>query len=134
MSKTPRSVIASTIAEQTLSKGVSAKLSRELAAYLLAEGRVSELDPLMRDIQSLWAEQGYVNALAISAHPINPETKKKIRDKVASVFPGTKKIIINEQDDPRVIAGVRIELADRQLDLSVASKLNKFKQLTSGKD
>jgi F-type H+-transporting ATPase subunit O len=134
VNKLPRSAIATTIADQTLASGVSAKLSRELAAYLLAEGRVSELDPLMRDIQSLWSEAGYVNALAISAHPIDTGAKNKIRDKIAAVFPTAKKIVINEQHDPEVIAGVRIELADRQLDLSVASKLNKFKQLTSGKD
>ncbi len=134
MSKLPRSAVATTIADQTLADGISKKLSRELAAYLLTEGRVSELDPLMRDIQSLWAEAGYVNALAISAHPIDAEAKNKIKSRLKTVFPAAKKIIINEQLDPEVIAGVRIELADRQLDLSVASQLNKFKQLTSGEN
>jgi F0F1-type ATP synthase delta subunit len=134
MSKVPRNQIASAIAAQTLSSGVSAKLSRELAAYLLSESRTGELDPLMRDIQGLWAEQGYINATAISAHPINAGAKAKIRQTVATAYPKAKKIIIDEQHDPAVIAGVRIELADRQLDVSVATKLNKFKQLTVGKD
>lgn len=134
MSKVPRAQIASAIATKTLSSGVSTKLSRELAAYLLSEGRTSELDPLMRDIQSLWAEAGYVNALSISAHPINLKAKAKIRHSVASAFPRAKKIIIDEQYDPAVVAGVRIELADQQLDVSVATKLNKFRQLTVGKD
>ena len=134
MSKTPRGSIASTVASQTLSKGISSKLSRELAAYLLSEGRTSELDPLMRDVQALWAEQGYVNATAISAHPIDAEAKKKIRQTVASVYPAAKTITISEEHDSDVIAGVRIELSDRQLDVSVATKLNKFKQLTTGKD
>jgi F0F1-type ATP synthase delta subunit len=88
----------------------------------------------MRDIQGLWAEQGYINATAISAHPINAGAKAKIRQTVATAYPKAKKIIIDEQHDPAVIAGVRIELADRQLDVSVATKLNKFKQLTVGKD
>jgi F0F1-type ATP synthase delta subunit len=134
VSKVPRNQIASAIATKTLMSGVSSKLSREVAAYLLSEGRVGELDPLMRDIQSQWAEAGYVNAVAISAHPINAGAKAKIRQTVASVFPKAKKIIINEQYDADVVAGVRIELADRQLDVSVATKLNKFRQLTAGKD
>jgi F-type H+-transporting ATPase subunit O len=134
MSKTPRSSIASTVASQTLSKGVSRKLSRELAAYLLSEGRTSELDPLMRDVQALWTDQGYVNATAISAHPINAEARKKIRQTVARVYPTAKTITISEEQDPAIIAGVRIELSDRQLDVSVATKLNKFKRLTTGKD
>jgi F-type H+-transporting ATPase subunit O len=134
MSKVSRTQVASAIATKTLSSGVSASLGREVAAYLLSEGRTSELDPLMRDVQSLWAEQGYVNATAISAHPINSKAKTKITQTVASAFPKAKKIVIDEQHDPDVIAGVRIELADRQLDVSIATKLNKFKQLTSGKD
>ena len=134
MSKVSRAQVASAIATKTLSSGVSVGLGNEVAAYLLSEGRTSELDPIMRDVQSLWAEQGYVNATAISAHPINSEAKTKIRQTVASAFPKAKKIVIDEQHDPDVIAGVRIELADRQLDVSIATKLNKFKQLTSGKD
>jgi len=134
VSKIPRSQVASVLASQTLSSGVSKKLSRELAAYLLLEGRTGELDPLMRDIQSLWAKNGYVNATAISAHPINAGAKAKITKTVAAAYPHAKKIIIDERHDSAVIAGVRIELADQQLDVSIATKLNKFKQLTSGKD
>ena len=134
MSKTPRKFIAATVAAQTLSQGASDHLIQELAAYLLAEGRTSELDPLMRDVQGLWAEQGYVNALAISAHPIDAKAKGLINKTVADAYPKAKTIVISESHDPQVIGGVRIELSDRQLDVSVATKLNKFKQLTIGKD
>ena len=134
MSKEPRNIVASVVATRTLSKGVSKNLSKEVAAYLLSEGRTAELDPLMRDIQNQWAEAGYVNAVAVSAHPINAEAKTKIRKTIASAFPKAKKIIIDEERDDDVVAGVRIELADQLLDLSVATKLNKFRQLTVGKD
>ena len=134
MSKTSRGSIAATVANQTLKSGISKKLSHELAAYLLVEGRTSELDPLMRDVQALWAEAGYINATAISAHPINNQAKKKIHQTIAAAYPGAKTIVISEEHDNSVVAGVRIELSDRQLDLSIATKLNKFKQLTTGKD
>jgi F0F1-type ATP synthase delta subunit len=134
VSKTSRGSIATVVANQTLSSGISPKLSHELAAYLLTEGRTNELDPLMRDVQALWTEAGYVNATAISAHPINDETIKRIHQTVAGAYPGAKKIVISQEHDASVIAGVRIELSDSHLDLSIATKLNKFKHLTSGKD
>lgn len=134
MSKTSRKSVASALAAKSLSGGISKKFSLGIAAYLLAERRTNELDPLMRDIQSLWAEQGYVNALAVTAHPINDAARKQMRRTVASAYPKAKTILISEQHDPEVIGGVRIELADRQLDATIVTKLNKFKQLTTGKD
>jgi F-type H+-transporting ATPase subunit O len=134
MSKTPRSLIATTVAEWTLSGGITKRLTRQLAAYLLSENRTSELDPLMRDVQGQWAKQGYVNALAISAHPIDAKNRSLIQKAVAQAYPKAKTVVISESHDASVIGGVRIELSDRQLDLSVATKLNKFKQLTTGKD
>jgi F0F1-type ATP synthase delta subunit len=44
---------------------------------------------------------------------------------------------VTEVLDPEVLGGVRLSLANQQLDLSVEAKLNKFKQLTltgSGKE
>lgn len=132
--KTPRRDVADVIARHSLKTGASKKFGREIAAYLLDEGRVSELDPLLRDVQADWAEQGYVEAVAVSAHPLDAKAKALIKAKVRSLYPKAKKIIITEQRDPEALGGVRIELADQQLDLSIEAKLNKFKQLTTGKD
>jgi F0F1-type ATP synthase delta subunit len=132
--KTPRHDIADVIAKRNLKAGASKKFASEIAAYLLDEGRVSELDPLLRDIQADWAEQGYVEAIAVSAHPLGAKAKTLIKDKVRSLYPKAKKIIITEQHDPEALGGVRIELPNQQLDLSIEAKLNKFKQLTTGKD
>jgi hypothetical protein len=48
--KTSRVRIAGTIADQTLANGTSKQYAREVAAYLLSEGRVGELDSLLRDV------------------------------------------------------------------------------------
>ena len=132
--KTPRLDVADVIAKESLKAGASKKFGREIAAYLLDEGRVNELDPLLRDVQADWAEQGYVESIAVSAHPLDAKAKALIEAKVRSIYPKAKKIIITEQHDPEALGGVRIELANQQLDLSIEAKLNKFKQLTTGKD
>ena len=132
--KTPRRQIAAVVANQTLSKGVSKDFSKELAAYLLAERRVGELDSLLRDIQAAWADKGYVEVLARSAHPLTAEVKDGIVSKIKTLYPEAK-IVVTEVLDPSIVGGVRIDLANQQLDLSVKAKLHKFKQLTgAGKE
>jgi|SRR6185369_1142407 F0F1-type ATP synthase delta subunit len=133
--KTPRTRIAATVADTTLSKGASKEYAREVAAFLLAEGRVGELDSLLRDVQADWAAKGYVEVLARSAYPLTDEVKAEIAERVRPLYPAANKVVVTEVTDPSVIGGVQISLANQQLDLSVEAKLNKFKQLTgAGKE
>ncbi len=132
--KTSRTRLAGSIADRTLAKGTSKSLSREVAAYLLAEGRVGELDSILRDVQANWASKGYVEVLARTAYPLSDVVKAEITQQVQSLYPAAKQIVVTEVHDAAVIGSVRLNLANQQLDLSVESKLNKFKQLTTGKD
>lgn len=126
-----RTRLAHYIAEQTLNGADTQQLSREIAAYLLDEGDAGELDSLLRDVQAAWAEQGHVEVLAASAHPLTDEVKTDITRQVQTLYPAAKTVVVTEVHDPSVIGGVRLSLAHQQLDLSVEAKLNKFKQLTT---
>lgn len=133
--KTARSRIATIIADKSLAGGSKKALSNEVAAYLLSERRISELDSLLRDVQADWAKAGYVEVMASSAHPLSATAKAEITKQIKRLYPQAKKIIVTEVHDPEILGGVRLNLADEQLDLSVEAKLNKFKQLTTaGKD
>jgi F-type H+-transporting ATPase subunit delta len=129
--KTPRSRIAQAIAEKLLAGDDGAALSKQVAAYLLQERRVGEVDSLVRDIQAEWAKAGYVEVLATSAYPLSEAVKAEIAARIKQVYPNAAQIAITEIHDEAVIGGVRLNLADQQLDLSVKAKLNKFKQLTT---
>ena len=128
--KAPRTKLASNVADTTLKIGVSKDYAKEVAAYLLSENRVGELDSLLRDVQADWAKQGYVEVIARTAHPLTDETKTEIARLMKVVFPQAKEVVVTEVSDKAIIGGVQISLADAQLDLSVEAKLNKFKQLT----
>lgn len=134
--KTPRHKIADFLAERTFRADVDTKkLSREIAAFLLETGRTGELSSLSRDIMQKRTEKGVVEVTAVSAYPLSSQLKQEIKDKIRAFYPDAKKTVINEVTDPNMIGGVRLELANRQLDLTVRSRLNRFKQLTtSGKD
>jgi len=129
--KQPRVKIARTIADKTLKKGVSRRYSKEIAAYLLSERRVNELDSILRDIQADWAEAGHVEVLASSAYPLSAKAKSDIARLVKRQAPAAKRVLVTEIQDPELIGGVRLSLANQQLDLSVQAKLNKFKQLAA---
>lgn len=131
MSKIPRHQLAAVLAKQSLSMADSRAFSEEIAAYLLAEGRTNELDSLLRDIQQYRAENGIVEVVAVSAHSLNESTRKDVEAQVRQLYPTATKVIISEQIDHDIIGGVKLELANQQLDLSIRSKLNKFKQLTA---
>lgn len=133
--KAPRTRLAKLIAERTLKQGVSKHFDKEIAAYLLSEGRVNELDSLLRDVQADWAEAGHVEVMARSAYPLSATVKADIRREVKKVHPGDKQVVINEVTDPDMVGGVRLNLPNRQLDLSIRTKLNRFKQsVTAGKE
>ena len=133
--KQPRTVISRTIAARTLKQGASKRLSSEVAAYLLSEGRASELDSIMRDVQAERAQAGYVEVIAKSAHPLSESLKNEIARQIKKLYPDARQITVTPVLAPEIIGGVRLNLADRQLDLSIEAKLNKFKQLTTaGKD
>lgn len=132
--KTPRAQLARLIAKTTLTSQ-STDIAKEVAAYLLEEGRTQELDSILREVQADWAKQGYVEVIATSAHELTPEARKAIEAEACRLYPDAKKIVITSRLQPDVIGGVRLQIIDHQLDLTTRGQLQKFKMLAVyGKD
>jgi F0F1-type ATP synthase delta subunit len=127
--KASRTRIADIIATDSLKKGFSKEEARSIAAYLMSTKRTSELDSLLRDIRDTWAEHGFVEVTATSAHELSPKVRQDVTAEVRKLYPNANRIEIVETLDPSIVGGVRIEFANRQLDLSVQTELNKFKTL-----
>jgi F-type H+-transporting ATPase subunit O len=127
--KASRSHIASIIAEDSLKKGFSESEAQSIAAYLMTTKRTTELDSLLRDIRDTWAKHGFVEVTATSAYPLSEKTQQDVTAEVRKLYPDAKHIEIVETLDKSVVGGVRIEFANRQLDLSIQNELNKFKTL-----
>lgn len=99
---------------------------KELAAYLIDTGRKSEADLLVRDIETALAERGIVVGTVVSARPLTAEAKKSIDSFVKHHYDGVKSVVLRERVDESVIGGIRLELADKQLDVTVVNKLDKL--------
>jgi F0F1-type ATP synthase delta subunit len=128
--KQSRTKIADYISTTTLKQGSSKKFVRQIAAYLLSEQRVDEVDSIMRDVQRNWAKAGLVEVIATSAHPLSAKALAEIKHKVKLAFSHAHQIIISGVVDPSIKGGVRLQLADQELDLSLAAKMLKFRSLT----
>ena len=129
--KVSRTRLAAIIAERSLQNAGARQLAREIAAYLLEEGRSSELDSILRDVLQYRTDHGIVEAIGVSAQPLSDQVRHDIESVLRELYPSAQKFIISEAHDATVIGGVKIVLANQQLDLSVRFKLNRFRQLTA---
>jgi F0F1-type ATP synthase delta subunit len=128
--KISRLKIAAAVADKLDLTKNEKQLSREIAAYLLSVRRTGELDSLLRDVMQIRADRGVVEVTAVTAFPLTTAVRADIEKNIRTHFPSAKTIIVSETHDDTVVGGVRLELANQQLDLSVRAKLNRFKQLT----
>lgn len=126
-----RRQLAEIIGERTLHIRDGKALAREVAAYLLDTDQKNSLESLIRDIMEYRAYHGIIEATAISAHDIDDRVTADIMDILRKEFPDAQSISINKRIDPSVVGGVKVSLANEQLDMTVREKLDTFKRLTA---
>lgn len=126
-----RKELAQVLGEKTLQVQDKQELAAQVAAYLVAEKRQTDLGSLLRDIMQYRLENGVVEAVAVSAHELSNAVLKDVEDVLRDRFPHAKRITIDTRIDEGLVGGVRIELPRETLDLSVRSKLNMFKRLVA---
>jgi F0F1-type ATP synthase delta subunit len=99
---------------------------REIAAYLIDSGRKHEASLIARDIETALIQNGIVIGTVVSARALSSDAKQSIDSFVKDHYDNVKAVVLRERVDTSVIGGVRIELPDRQLDVTVAYKLDKL--------
>jgi len=124
--------IARVLAKETLEPDLKlTHFSREVAAYLLDTRQTGQLDSLARDMIRDRVGNGIVEVTVVSAHELSTGVLTNVKTQIKVLYPAAKHIIINNRYDSDLIGGIRIEFPDRQLDLSIRGKLNRFKALTT---
>lgn len=123
--------LAEVIGERTLKVRSTKKLARAVAAYLLDTKSTDDLESLIRDIMEYRAQHGVVEAVAISAYELNQSVMRDLEAVLKKEHPKAKSVHIMSLLDPSVLGGVRLQMANEQLDLTVKDKLDMFKRLTA---
>jgi F0F1-type ATP synthase delta subunit len=130
--KVGRLKIAKLMVDELEQSQDSALLAKKLAAYLLDSNRVNELEPLLRDMIYYRQQKGVVEATLTTAHPFNPASKSLILTMIRSNSTNAKKIILNQKMDKSLLGGLNLMIGSEDLvDLTIRTKLNRFKQLTT---
>ncbi len=129
-----RTDLADIIGARTMHESDINKLQTEVAAYLLENNKVELLDSLMRDVLKYRAGHGMVEATAVSAFPLTSEVRSEVLQALKDEYPSASHYHLNERIDPEVISGVRLEMADEELDMTVRAKLNTLKRLTAARE
>ncbi len=117
------------LAEATLAlidKGESVdKVAQQLASYLIEERRTRELNSVIREIELLRYERdGFLEPDVVSAHDLSDSVKQRIKDLLEA-----KHIMLNLIKSPEVVGGLRVRTLDKQIDLTIASKLKHLKRM-----
>lgn len=129
--KIPRHILAEAIAKRTVAVSNPHELAREIAAYLLLERRTAELESILRDIMQYRLSRDILEAEVVTAHDIQPHVVEEVRQLLHAEYPDAKTIHIDQRQEPSIIGGLRIDMPNEQLDMSVAAKLATFKRITS---
>lgn len=129
--KLPRHILAEAIAKRTIEVRDPKLLAREVAAYLLHEGRVAELESILRDIMQYRADQGVIEAEMVTAYQTKSEVQTAVKQLLKHAYPKAKSVHVGARLDENVIGGLRIDMANEQLDMTVQSKLATFKRITN---
>lgn len=131
MSRVSRRQLAEILGERTLKVSNTKGLAKEIAAYLLETNQSASLESLLRDVMEYRAAHGIIEATATSAYDIDDRVVADIKDILKAAFPEAKRISVVSRIDESVIGGVKVTLANQQLDMTVRDKLDTFKRLTA---
>ena len=93
---------------------------------LVDENRMSVLDIIIRLMEELWFEKKGVEKLKVfSAVALSEKLEKKLKKNLEKSF--DKKIIIDKEIDPSLIAGIKIQRGLIFYDFSIEGNLRKLK-------
>lgn len=121
-----RTYIAKAFVKNANYKGVEQAI-KELAAFLLEERMHNQAEEIILDIAKEYQnQQGIIEAEVTSAFKLSDEIKKLLNQEIKSKT-GAKKVILHEQVDPSLLAGVVLRAPDMELDLTLKSKLEELK-------
>jgi len=96
---------------------------------LLNQARLSSLKNIARDFQLLVNyERKQLQAYVSSAQPLSQQQLDKIREKVSYLVHPDYKLVLTSQINPFLLGGFKLRIGDKELDLSVATKINNYQR------
>lgn len=135
--------LAEFIANPILKKGLKAdalasvaektnmtSLSSNLLQMLAENGRLNRLDAIINAFKSIMsAYRGEVPCQVTSAKPLDEESLKEVEAAMAGFLQEGQSLQMTTKVDPSILGGLVVVIGDRYVDLSLATKIQRYSQL-----
>ena len=116
--------------EAILSDLKAADLTKNFMSLLAANNRLSEISRVAATFGSLVAHsRGQVTATVTTADPLSADEAEEIRKGLSEVLPKGKTLQLSTRVDASIIGGVVVDIGDKHIDLSIASRVKQVEQL-----
>jgi len=124
-----RKVLAKSLKEASAQINYSAATSNLLS--LMAENnRMRKLDGVITAFKTIMAaHRGEVVCEVITAKALEAGQKKSLEDALKKFIKPNETILLTSKVDPSIIGGMVISIADRYVDMSIATKVKKYTDL-----
>ncbi len=124
MATTSRMERATAIADMIDASHQPQKLAQQIAAYLVSEHQTKDLDSIMRDVMTIRARRGTVEATITTAFPLSTTVESQVNALLKTTYPQAKHVVTSHRVKPEVLSGLKIQTHDKQLDETARGKLD----------
>lgn len=103
------------------------KFVEEVFQFLQKQKLINKSSIILKKLENIFnEEEKIVVAKLYSVNGLTTDVKNKIKDFILDRY-GAKQVFFLEKHDPKLIGGLKIEIRNEIIDLSVLNKLNKLK-------
>ena len=100
------------------------EVTRNLMATVSANGRVADTHKIITAYGELMsASKGEVEAVVISAEPLDKATLAKASKAVTGMLAAGQTASVTSEVDPSIMGGLQVKIGDKFMDLSVSSRV-----------
>lgn len=104
-----------------------------LLQALAENGRLKKIDGIINTFKLVMAaHRGDVVCEVVSAKPLDQGQKSQLEAALKKLVKANENIKLTARVDPNIIGGIVVVVGDKYVDLSIASKVKKYRELISG--
>ena len=113
--------------DDLLGKAGYSKLTTAFLSVLAENGRAGATSSVIDTFNELMmANRGEVPAKVVSAEPLTDKQVKALQESMKSYIEEGQSLVLTAEVDPEILGGLRVQVGDRFIDLSIASKIQKI--------
>lgn len=118
------------VLEGALKKLQFSSLTVNLIGVLAENGRAAYMKPVMAAFTRIMgAVRGEVSCEVVTAKPLDPAMEKELETALRSFLKKGEVLVLTKKVDPSIMGGMLVSIADKYVDMSIATKVKTYTSL-----